>query len=463
MSDQISRRESLKLLGAAAAMGAGPAFAQESKPFLTRDIGTLETALVHLVSENDNVVNRLDDGALPRYGSDREAAVVQQQTLLNLMREGGVNLINLTDALGEAIQATRRSGVFETWVRAHHPRLMSLGTDITVDVLLGRDPKHQFSLGPDGNFRRSAPATGATMWVRDSAFMTPNGLVIAHAASHWRAPENDLLGFVYRHSPLLRDFPIIFDAVEEGYVIEGGDAQVVDRNTLYLGVGYRTDPRIAPVLARRLNMDVLTVQSVKADFLKRGAETSAVLQDISTGFLHLDTYCTHVADQHALTMPFVFERDYVEDSPPMRFIRGARVDLRLDADDATDALELFRALGRVRLFRRGTGREEPLEDGLKLVDYLKANGYRITFVGGERPDGAQEQFRHFMRYALPELRRQAANVMQIRTGEVLAFDDAPKTAAALRNDGLEVKAFHARQLWDWHGGPHCLVQPLRRA
>ena len=58
----------------------------------------------------------------------------------------------------------------------------------------------------------------------------------------------------------------------------------------------------------------------------------------------------------------------------------------------------------------------------------------------------------------PELRRQAANVVQARPG----YAGNSATKAALEGDGIAVDTFGARELWAWHGGPHCLTQPLER-
>jgi hypothetical protein len=133
-----------------------------------------------------------------------------------------------------------------------------------------------------------------------------------------------LLRFLYRHSPLLSGYPIIFDAVEQGINVEGGDMMIVSPTKMLLGVGNRTDPRIAPILARALDMEVVTVQTVKREFLPtdtpgdwgRNAELRILL-------LHLDTYFTHVAPRHGLATPYLLESAHAEDNPLSRFIRGA--------------------------------------------------------------------------------------------------------------------------------------------
>lgn len=159
----------------------------------------------------------------------------------------------------------------------------------------------------------------------------------------------------------------------------------------------------------------------------------------------------------------MLESAFSEDSPMARFIRGARVDTQMSEEASTAALEMLKEFGKVKLYRRGTGREDDLGENTKLVDYLRRQRYRFTFTGGARPSGDADAFRHFMQVAYPEHRRQATNIVQAAPGRVIAYAGAPATKAALEADGIAVDTFEGRELWAWHGGPHCLTQPLERA
>jgi N-dimethylarginine dimethylaminohydrolase len=453
-------------LGAARPLRSQPSAAPLRAPPLTSDVGRLGRVLVHGIAETDSLHDRLSDELLPSAESDVAAAVRQQQALFALLREAGATPIDVRDALQAAIDATRPSGLFELWLRTSFPRLASDPKSVTADTILGRDPRTRAPLDAEGNHDHRADNTNSLMWTRDSAFMTPRGLVICRAVSSRRLRENHLLRFVYRYSPLLNDVPIAFDAVEEGLSIEGGDAQVVDANTLYLGTGNRTDPRIAPILARRLNMDILTVQTVKRDFIAPPSPTgfySAPAFPLRILLLHLDTYFTHVAPNHVLAVPYLLEKAHAEDNPLARFIRGARAQTTLKEDEAEAGLAMLKDFGRVALFRAGTGKREDLGDR-KLIDHLRdTRKPRITFVGGARPSNPTEAYHHFMTVSYPELRRQGTNVVQARPGRVIAYAGNPATRAALEADGVGVDTFEARELWAWHGGPHCLTQPLERS
>lgn len=458
----LSRRAVLGGALAGASLAAVPAAAQTGGRYLASDIGALRRVLVHSILPGDAGFDRLDEDVIPWADSDMVAARAQQQGLIRLLKAAGAEVIEVADALESAIAATRRSGVFETWLRTAFPGLNVPAAEARAATVLGRDPSVRWRLGADGDYRHFADTTQATMWTRDSAFMAPTGLVMCRSASGRRRRENMLLRFCYAHSPLLNDIPIVFDALSEGMAIEGGDAMFVAPDLLFLGTGNRTDPRIAPVLARRLDCDVLSVQTFRQDFLRPSRPgLSTPIADLRALLLHLDTYFTLVGPAHALCVPWLLEAAHSEDNPLSRFVRGARTQGMVEPDEAEKALAMIRDFGVVTLWTRGTGQKEDL-GGAKLVDHLRARGYRFTFVGGARPAGDEAAFGHFMDVVYPELRRQAANVVQVQPGRVIAYDGNPATRAALEGDGVSVDTFAARELWAWHGGPHCLTQPLLR-
>jgi arginine deiminase len=113
----------------------------------------------------------------------------------------------------------------------------------------------------------------------------------------------------------------------------------------------------------------------------------------------------------------------------------------------------------VRRFRAGSGDDDPLPDGMKLVDHLRDEGWDIMHVGGTA-DG--DEFAWFVERALQELYFQAANVVATAPGRVVACAENVHTAAALRDAGVQVRPFEASEIVRWGGGPHCLSLPLER-
>lgn len=462
---QIDRRSLLGGIAAGAALAGAPAQAGSKPggpPFLPSDIGTLKRVLVHSVTPQDRGGDRLDPGLLPYAESDMAVMAEQQAGLIRLLKANGAEVVEVKDALAAAIAATRKSGIFAAWLEASFPLIAADPDRVTADTILGRDPAFANRLGADGNWRHYADDSASTMWTRDSAIMTPQGLVMGRSVSLRRRRENHLLRFCYQHSPLLTRYPVVFDAMEEGIGLEGGDMTVVDRNTIFLGNGNRTDPRISPLLAQRLNMDVVAVQTVKREYIRPARMGSAAqMLELQLLLLHLDTYFTLVAPKHALTVPWLMEKDHAETNPLSRYIRGARAQNLLEEEEAEKGLTMLKEFGKVTLYRAGTGKKEDLGD-LKLVDWLKGQGWHFTWVGGARPAGDEAAYAAFMATAYAELRRQASNIVQARPGRVIAYAGNPATKAALEADGIAVDTFPARELWAWHGGPHCLTQPLER-
>lgn len=451
--------------GAASTLGILPsqAFAQSAQPPLTSDIGKLEKVLVHSVSRVEPISTQISRELIPYADYDPIAAEQQHAALNSLLRASGADVIEVVDALGAARDATLASGIWEAWIDAYFPRLGANPNDVTAKRIMGQDEEWNYRLNDAGNYDHRVDRFTSTMWTRDSAFMTPKGLVICNSKSPRRGRENMLLRFLYRYSPMLADVPIAVDAVEEGFIVEGGDAMVVDEKTLFLGVGNRTSPDAGAILARRLDMDVYTVQIGTPEFLREeygGAQTP--LSALALLFLHLDTSFTLVGPKHALALPYIFEQAHSEDGPLARYIRGAVRQSLLGLDDAEKGLTLLKGIGTLTRYAAGTGEAEPIEE-MKLVDYCRNQGYRITNTGGAIPDGDDAAFRHFMSVTYPEQRRQASNVVQALPGRVIAYEGNPATTAALEADGVMVDTFPGRELWNWHGGPHCLTQPLVRS
>lgn len=471
----LSRRAALGLAGGAAVTAlfgaracartdsAAGAAAQDGPAFVRNDIGTLRHVLVHSPVMEDYAVEREGGGLVPSLSTHWPDYVAQHGHLTRHLRETGAEVLELADALQGAIDAARASGSFEAWLSGVHPRLSGDADAVTAATLLGRDPARQYRLRDIGGYRHDVSDSSSTMWTRDASFMTPNGLVVCNSLSPRRLRENMTLRFALMHAPQLADYPVVFDAVAEGVILEGGDAQMVAPDTLFLGVGQRSDPRAAPMLARRLNMDVLAVHIHQSEYLTRhqtpmGGGAQAGLRVL---FLHLDTFFTHVADRHVLCVPWFLEHAHAGEDPLSEYIRGARAETTISDGDASAALDFLKDFGKITLFRAGTGAKEELED-MKLVDYVRARGYRVTPVGGRAPEAGQDAFTAFMRDTLGEMRRQASNVVATAPGRVLAYDGSPLTQAALERDGIEVTTFPARELWANFGGPHCLTMPLRR-
>jgi arginine deiminase len=460
--DGLDRREVLRLLAASAASSmlwrpasAATTTAAPPKHFVSSDVAKLRRVIVCPPSKLEYGISRLDEDLIPLDDTDTDALQAEHAALTRILRSSGAQVLSVPELLESAIAKARSRGVWETWLGVAYPNLAADPQQVTADTLLGRDPKIQFRTWPDGSYRHIDNSVSGMIFSRDAAAMLPNGIALLNLGSPHRVAEQVLTRFMFDFAPELAHYPIIFDARQEGLRAEGGDFQVIDDHTLFLGVGNRTDPRIAPILARRVNMDVLAVQTRKTDWLRRVEKPS----QIRSVFLHLDTYCTHVADKQILTLPWFLEAQQSGKDPYSEFLQGFG-DGSISDEDLKTGAEFMKEFGLVRLFRAGTGEEDLSPKGMKLVDYVRSRGYSVHFVGGDPP--TTDLIRHLFAVVLEEHHRQAANVVATSPGRVVAYEGAPLTHAALRRSGIEVTTFPARELWPFDGGPHCLTMPLER-
>jgi arginine deiminase len=176
--------------------------------------------------------------------------------------------------------------------------------------------------------------------------------------------------------------------------------------------------------------------------------------------MHLDTCCTHVDDKHVIVLPWFFENAAVDQNPFVRVLKGIARHPHVKEEEAEGALSWLVEMGKVKRYLAGSGEIDPKVTDVKLVDYLRAEGYRISYVGGPPPPDADMDY--FFDVVWREHLFQAANVVATSPGHILAFDHCPKTHEALRTAGVDVQAFPGSTLRRGYGGPHCLTLPLER-
>jgi arginine deiminase len=460
-SAQFNRRDAIKLLGAGAALlrwraAVSAAHGAARPPFVTSDVARLHRVIMCPPDPDMFAPASTSDEVLPMPVSVGQAEVEEHAELMRIIRASGAEVLTIPDLLNSAIAAARAHGAWETWLRGTHPKLSADPKNVTAQTLLGRDPALQYRTWPDGSYRHIVDGINSFIFSRDTAATLPAGVVLLNVGSAQRVREQVLLRFIFDWAPQLARYPVLFDARQEGLLAEGGDFQVADERTLFLGVGNRTDPRIAPLLARRLQMDVLTVQTRKVEFLRPMGKRLG----LRSAFLHLDSYFTHVADKQALTVPWFLEAAQLGKDPYTEYLKGMAADGAISEDDLKAAREFMKDLGAVRLFRAGSAEEDTRVSEMKLVDFVRSRGYTVHFVGGE--PSATDPIRHLFKTVLPEHEHQGANVVATSPGRIVAYDGAEQTHAALRRAGIQVTTFSGRELWPRDGGPHCLTMPLER-
>jgi arginine deiminase len=433
-----------------------PASAPGSLPWVSSDVATLRRVIIS-PPDHDEGLNLVD----PSFGLepwvDREDWLKDHAVMRALLEKSGAEVLTFEGVLDEAIEAARAKGEFRTWLRASLPALSSEEKKVTAAELMGAARERLYPQDEDGNYRYLVDADTVT-WPRDAAVMLPAGLLICNFTSERRAFSAQLMRFAAEYSPSLTRYPVAFDAIEEQVLVEGGDVQVVNGDTLLMGVGHRSEPSAARHLARRLGMNVIAVQLRKAEYVKRPPKEAPL--GFATMFMHLDTCCTHVNDKHVIVLPWFFENEAVGKNPFVRVLKGIARHPHVKEEDAEEALSWLVEMGKVKRYLAGSGGVDPKVTDLKLVDYLRAEGYRISYVGGPPPPDADMDY--FFDVVWREHLFQAANVVATSPGHILSFDHCPKTHEALRAAGIDVNVFPGANLRRGYGGPHCLTLPLER-
>lgn len=433
------------------------AIAQTSQAFVSSDFGLLRRVLVSEPVAEDFGPSLTDRGLFSLPEGRPEDMIAQHRAMQQHLRAAGAEVLSLQNVLQSAIETARSRGQWRTWLRAVYPRLAGAPDSVSALTLLGRDPAARFEADGNGEYRHFADASIGKMFTRDQGVMTPRGFILSNLHPPHRRPESQVMRFALDFTPQLARYPVVFDAAVEGLYAEGGDFQVVDQETIFIGVGNRTDPRVGPLLAKRLGMDVVTVQTRKVETLKWGKSN-----EMRSRLLHLDTYFTHVGPKQALTLPWLLEQEHAGKDVLTRYLTGLlRYEASVEDSDVEGALAFLKDFGRIRRFRAGTGEEDKSIGEMKLVDYVRSLGYRIHYVGGEPP--AKPDFDYLFEVVLAEHAFQAANVVAIAPNSVVAYDGARRTIASLRQGGVKVATFPGRELWIGNGGPHCLTLPLERA
>jgi arginine deiminase len=263
---------------------------------------------------------------------------------------------------------------------------------------------------------------------------------------------------MFRYAEVLKGCNIAFDAEKEGVLCEGGDIIVKDENTILMGIHNMSEDEAARKMAQTLEMDVFGVAMPPyEDFSGTNVE-----------IMHLDTVFNLVDEKKALTVPYLFEKEYALKNPMVRLLgrinEGLKDKRKMSESDEdfpdwySKAIKYIPDVGWLTHFKAGTG--EAVDLGIKLVDYLRELGYEIIWVGGDK--GEQSDDKYLLEHVMYELSMQAANVVQLAPGKILSYAHNVRTIHALRKGGIEVLPFEGKYLADNLGGPHCLTMPLLR-
>lgn len=441
------------LAAAAASVGrVGNAARMGPPAFVSSDFGKLKRVVVH--SPGPEVLRPFPGEADPApwmaHARWSEEAIREHEGFVKALRGQGAEVLEFVDLLDDALNRLRASGRLVPWLERHELGFLDLDGPITAARLIGRE--EVFAQGDDAAL--PAPLKCLT-FLRDVAVMTPKGLVLTNFLNRDRAHEMDLARLALREAMGTRAYPVVCDAHREGVFLQGGDLVVLDEKTVLLGVGNLTEPAAAPLLARKLEMDVVSV-ALPGDGLFGHDVDPDRWGPLRTMALHLDSLISLLDPQQAIVAPVLFEAP-----GPSREARGKTANrLRQIYHPLSDDLAALQRIGWVRTHRARTGAPGRGTRDQKLVDHLKSRDITCVEAGGHSETGVRAK--DWCQGVVTELLGQAANVVAVGPGHVVAYTENARTLAALAAAGVKVTAVPGRALARLHGGPHCLTFPLER-
>jgi arginine deiminase len=393
--------------------------------------------------------------------SDIDGGREQWRRLPKLLEEEGVRVFELADVLEKMLDGAtvdeRRSIVDQVWEgmpAAPAPE------ELTVEHLFGGfPPRPYFDEAMD---RVVLPDFQRVGWPypRDTSFTTQVG-------TYSRRFEPRVVKLAYEYDPVLSEkIEIVYDANEasDGFseppCIEGGDTQIVDEETITVGIGQRSTHTGFLETARRLF-------ERDADDELRYICAVNVPDLPALDYMHLDVVINYPDTGRALVMPYVFDSEAMDDVPKRLLLKalealraqGERDGRPLDPLVHPDA---FREAGACSVYGRGDDGPRLVGRWSSLIDFLVEEGKLesdgLIYVGG-RPEG-ENDVEHLM-LALMEQARGATNVVTVKPGVVIAYERNHATNDELRANGIEVREWEDSYL-DMLGGPHCSTSPLSR-
>jgi arginine deiminase len=308
-------------------------------------------------------------------------AAGQHKQMVDILEENGAETLNVLDLLDDAIAKARDAGQLEQSLEDMFPstfqQIKGKIEHLDAKALLGRNDIFYYHYDPEGRF---LPLIRPTIWffyTRDFAAATPKGLILTNSKQQERRLEHSIGRFMFEFAEKLKECKIAFDAEKEGVRCEGGDIIVKDEKTILMGVHNMSEAAAAQKIAQKLDMDVLGVSMPPfEDFSGTNIE-----------IMHLDTVFNLVDDKKALTVPYLFEKEYAENNPIVKLLESINEGITYEQNENEEEpdfpLSLSKAVkhipdvGWLIQYKAGTG--EAVELKTKLVDFLRGSaGIEIT-------------------------------------------------------------------------------------
>lgn len=339
------------------------------------------------------------------------------------------------------------------------------------------------------------PPRRELMWVRDSAAVIPQGVIINSMASPRRRSEPALLRAVFKYHPHFDPDSIFLDLVEyrrkikddntwsglqEHLYLEGGNIMVLSEEVIAIGVG-----RFENLYANRTTRAAFNLLIKRIfDLDKKNTLRRIYLVNIPDlrGFIHLDTTFNMVGPKAAIVMPYVFgyPDPGLGDTPRdvlQNFVRWLRQNMEQNRTDLSriPAKSMFDFAGRVEVYDRDDikkkKRIERMEQAAPyFLDQLVRDGLidlnNITWIGGPM-ENYISPYEH-LKVALFEQHNMAGNIFTVSPFRTIAYHRNPLTSNAMwatmrkSSSDAHVQMMSSNEMRTDNGGPHCLTLPILR-
>lgn len=483
------------------------------KPAIYSEFGKLKKILIHTPgAEHRQLIPW--EGDHPLMGSDPRAFHQLQKNHGDLKQflvdeAGEENVLELADLLTDIFeQADERKryqilketleGLADTYVDHLQARGFPLATydanKLVRDLIHGYPRK--LTLNNGRLPKLIIPPKRELMWMRDSAAVTPAGVVINAMASKRRMHEPALVRIAFKHHSMFDEDSIFLDLVDfnrslradsrfsglhHRYLLEGGNIIVLREDAIAIGVGRSNF--LYNNRTTRMAFYLLVEKLLEADKEKKIKRIYMVNVPDLRSFIHLDTVFNQFAPKSAIAMPYIFgypkpDLNMTPKELLQAFVRWLRQDMgKLQTDlSRIPTEEHFEYAGKCEVYDRDyiaqkgevTCLPQParyffdqlVEDGLLDLD-------KVVWVGGD-PGNYVNEFDH-LKVALFEQANMAGNIFTAAPNRAIAYHRNLTTLDALRNfvtdqdpDKGHVAEMTSNELRTDNGGPHCLTMPLLR-
>ncbi len=326
---------------------------------------------------------------------------VREKFIRQFIEEGGVTEKYLVDACFKLLDRIKDNNalVAKCIAGTHISELDVKEEDDELYYYRSRDRRGNMILDPMPN--SFAP--------RDPFITVGHGAILPTMWSPIRKRETIFFEYVLKYHPDYKDAPIYYDRYQ-AHSIEGGDVQVMNKETIIIGASQRTEPESIARFAKNLfSEEGNTFKTVIAFDMPDESEC-----------MHLDTVMTRV--------------DYNKFAVVWEVAEVSKYFILTQKKD-----------GNVKIIREDIPLDELLKKylNLKTIDIIKCGNGNVM-------DSERERY------------SDGCNFLCIRPGVVIGYDRNFVTNKAMREHGIKVLEIPSAELINGRGGPHCMSMALIR-